>query len=252
MSMLPSTKEHKRILKIEELSKILIGRKFHRLRVLKFSHWGNPSPKNSTSPRYWLCRCDCGTIKPIVEQWLIRNGIHSCGCYLKEKSSEIIKEYNAKHLPHPCLRHGLSDTKFYRAWYSMKGRIFNPNSKHFKFYGGKGIKLDSRWSKFDNFKADMYESFLQHCSQFGEENTTLDRIDPSGDYSPQNCRWATWEQQLRNKSDIRVFLNWENKLWRISDLAKTYGVPTEILRGRLFTCHWTLEKALFTPYHPFK
>ena len=72
----------------------------------------------------------------------------------------------------------------------MRYRCLNPNSKHYIDYGGRGIAICERWMTFENFYEDM-----------GDPPTgmTLDRIDVNGNYEPDNCRWATDKQQVRNR-----------------------------------------------------
>lgn len=71
----------------------------------------------------------------------------------------------------------------------MIARCDKPDNHDYRWYGALGVKICDRWREFENFYADM-----------GEPNgLTLDRINPTGDYEPDNCRWATWETQRENK-----------------------------------------------------
>jgi hypothetical protein len=72
----------------------------------------------------------------------------------------------------------------------MRERCNNPNHAAFRYYGGSGVKVCQRWESFTAFIEDMGPRPGQ---------TTLDRIDPYGNYEPQNCRWATWTIQASNK-----------------------------------------------------
>jgi len=95
-------------------------------------------------------------------------------------------------------RHGMRNTRFYAIWSGMKYRCSNSSSKDFPNYGGKGISLSERWQYFPNFMVDMYDSYLAHSAIYGENNTTIDRLDNSGDYELSNCRWATRQIQGKN------------------------------------------------------
>jgi hypothetical protein len=79
----------------------------------------------------------------------------------------------------------------YRAWSHMCDRCLNERSERYAAYGGRDIKVCTRWLKFENFLADM-----------GERPTgrSLDRIDNNGNYEASNCRWATVSEQARNKN----------------------------------------------------
>lgn len=118
----------------------------------------------------WVARCDCGTIEVV-------RALHgrSCGCEQREAAT----------------RHGLEGTKVYNVWGSMLQRCRNPRHRAFHNYGGRGIRVCDRWLDFRNFFADMGHA---------PAGLTLDRINNDGHYSPENCRWATWSTQNRNKA----------------------------------------------------
>lgn len=163
----------------------ITGMKFNRLTVIEKHDSRNGRVR-------WLCKCDCGA-NVIVRSYNIRTGkAKSCGCYSKENSATRVVAMNRTH--------GLSKTRFYNIWLSMRKRCYDPNHEGYKNYGGRGIVVCVRWKNaFENFRNDMYSSYISHCSEHGEFNTTLDRIDSNRSYEPDNCRWATWEVQGKNR-----------------------------------------------------
>ena len=89
-------------------------------------------------------------------------------------------------------KHGLTKTSEYQVWRDMRQRCNNPNAQKYHRYGGRGIKICERWSKFTNFREDM--------GKRPSEEYSIDRIDNDGNYEPSNCRWATIHEQMHNTS----------------------------------------------------
>lgn len=158
----------------------MTGKKFGRLTVIK-------KIKVIKEVCFWECICDCGKKKTISGSSLRSGNTQSCGCL----NLEIITAMK--------LTHGMSRTKFHSKWVSMTNRCRNKKCTGYKSYGGRGIKVEKEWLIFENFKEDMYQSFLESVKKNGLNDTTLDRIDVNGNYCKENCRWATKKQQIHNR-----------------------------------------------------
>lgn len=92
--------------------------------------------------------------------------------------------------------HGLSKTRIYGIWKSMKKRCHNPNSYDFNNYGAKGVVVCDEWrSDFMNF----YNWSMVNGYQ---EDLSIDRINGLGNYEPCNCRWVTMKVQQNNKTNM--------------------------------------------------
>jgi len=136
-----------------------------------------------------------------------------------------------------------SDHPLYSTWQNMKARCRNPNFRHFHRYGGRGIKVCERWQNdFAAFAADM-----------GDKPTpahTLERIDVDGDYSPENCRWATRWEQARNIANNR-YVELFGHRYLAQDIAQTIGVKTDTILER-FAKGMTEDEILSAERHVFK
>lgn len=187
----------------------LEGRSFHRLRVV------GCAPSRSGMSQ-WVCECKCGNSVVVAGKSLVSGNTKSCGC-LQHESRVANGKHNMKHGRASTNSHKRDRT--YTAWFSMKSRCNRKSDKEYRRYGGSGVTYAKRWESFENFLYDMGV-----CP----EQLTLDRVDPTGDYTPENCRWATRFEQSQNLRTTRRF-EFDGKCWTISELAQTYDIP----RGRV-------------------
>ena len=126
----------------------------------------------------------------------------------------------------------------------MKGRCNNITNRSYNNYGGRGIKCF--WKSFEEFVNDMGESYKIHAKKFGENNTTLDRIDGNSHYCKENCRWATRKVQANNRRNNHLItFNKETKT--ISQWADDIGMKRTNLKNRINNLDWSIEEALTKP-----
>lgn len=152
----------------------LTGQKFGLLTVLRRS-------EKKSKPSKWICQCSCEnkTIVEVSRTNLIKGKTKSCGC-LKHRG------------------HHLCDTRLYSIWIDMKQRCSNPNSKAYKNYGGRGIKVCNEWR-------DNFINFYNWATSNGyNDKLEIDRINNDDDYSPNNCKWITHQEQQLNKRNNKM------------------------------------------------
>ena len=168
------------------------------------------------------------------------------GKFCSKKCSDLAKKGKSNLL---TTKHGMCKTRFYQIWVNMKRRCNSPNDPWYSRYGGRGIKL--LWKSFEEFRDDMYKSYLEHCEEFGEKNTTIDRADNNGNYEKSNCRWATWTIQSRNSSNCVAYKNEELKRARQegykAGLEKALEIGEKI---KTTTCDCTMDASLYSMVSP--
>lgn len=155
----------------------LVGDVFGRLTVIEYA--GKKGTRKT-----WLCICECGRSTVGSTSDLRYGGVQSCGCMLAGPTAANATHGNASRQGGP--------SKTYNSWRGMIERCTNSNQLHYERYGGRGIRVCERWFLFDNFLEDMGER---------PHGLTLDRINNDGNYEPSNCRWATGQEQRRNRRD---------------------------------------------------
>lgn len=123
--------------------------------------------------------------------------------------------------------------KLYGIWYSIMGRCYKPGYTGWEKYGAKGIGVCERWHSFANFHDDVAPR---------PPGLTLDRKDSTKDYSPDNCRWADWATQVRNRP-ITVWIEHNGERLCTKDWADRAGINYQTFRDRL-AAGWSMDDAL--------
>ena len=152
---------------------LFIGSKHGKLELIRFLERVKGHKQRA------VFKCSCGGFKEANCVDVKRGSTNSCGCL---RSTAQIKHGHAANG---------KETKTYNVWSSMKKRCLDNTHEQYKNYGGRGITVCKEWlESFDNFLKDMGEK---------PDGLSLDRIDNNGGYSKDNCRWATQDEQNRNR-----------------------------------------------------
>lgn len=175
--------------------------------------------------RRWTCQCACGKkIERNVTQ--LRKAAESGkgGC-----QSCSGKRHG----------HGKTSDPTWAVWQAIKQRCLNERHSSYPDYGGRGIKVCQRW-------LDSFEGFLSDMS-VRPEGTSIDRKNPNGNYEPDNCRWATFEEQQCNKRNSASVVADGVSYPTFSAACRAFGMKVNTAKVRVLTYGWTVERALKTP-----
>ncbi len=133
-------------------------------------------------------------------------------------------------------QHGMRNTPEYRSWTHMRDRCYRETDKRYKNYGGRGISVCDRWRK-------SFTAFYEDMGKRPTDKHSIDRIDNNGNYEPNNCRWATKQEQADNRSNGYRF-TYGGKTLTIRQWSNESGIAYDTLRQRLLRYKWSIEKAL--------
>ena len=194
------------------------GRVFGRLTVIC-------RVKHSGKGVRWFCKCSCGNEKQVAGNHLRSGSTVSCGCHAAESTSSR------------SFIHGRTKSTEYKSWSAMKQRCTNTRNAEFYLYGGRGVSVCNRWiDSFENFIKDMGNK---------PKGMSLDRIDTNGNYCPENCRWATDEQQ-NNNTRKNKFITHEGKTLSHTQWSKLLGGNPNLVYLRIRE-GWDDMSAVTTP-----
>ena len=195
--------------------------------------------RNKSGGAMFLCRCQCGNER-VVDGRSVRNGSSkSCGCTRAERITDSLKLR--------FLEQGGKKERLYGVWNGMKDRCYNPNSRAYYRYGGRGITVCDEWK-------NSYKAFRKWALDNGYDSTakrgvcTLERIDNDDGYSPLNCTWASSRAQCNNRSNNHI-ISYKGVEHTISEWSRITGIRKDTLRRRLVTYGWATERALQTPVY---
>lgn len=142
----------------------------------------------------------------------------------------------ARKKPHPNFKHGMSKTPTYHCWNAMLQRCRTPHHSSYVDYGARGISVDKRWDKFENFLEDM---------GIKPKNLELDRVDNNGNYSKSNCKWSTHsENNLNTRRNRKITHSGISKC--LYEWTKEYNIHPSTFRSRLER-GMSIEEIISTP-----
>lgn len=200
----------------------LTGQRFGRLSVLSRTELSSTGKKTTHSQ--WLSQCDCGnkTVSPRFN--LVSGRAMSCGCLNSEITS-------ARNTLNTGARKQNAATKMpeYNAYWTMLARCHNVTSTGYKKYGAKGVFVCDAWR-------ESFANFIKDMGPKPSKKHSLDRSDPHGNYTPENCRWVLPTVQARNKrvnklspADIPVILERRASGETLKTIAESYGVHLSLI-----------------------
>ena len=182
----------------------------------------------------WECLCSCGRTSYPLGTSLQKGVTRSCGC------KESLHELNPRPIKVPIAPLRTNEDRLKIVFNGMWQRCINPNSPNWDHYGARGIAICEEWSSL--------ESFINWSLSNGHsQDLTLDRIDVSGPYSPEPCRWATPVEQANNRRNT-VYFEVNKKKYTWEELSKVTTITRTVFFRRMRE-GWNVVEALYTPLY---
>lgn len=192
------------------------GQKFNRLLAIE------RFKKPNRSEYFYKCVCDCGNITIVSGNALRKGKTKSCGCYSRENAGKNFET------------HKLSKTPLYSVYKHMLDRATEGRKNYKGNYKKYNVKVCDEWR--NDFRK-FYDWALENGYKYeklpnGKNKWTLDRIDPFGDYCPQNCRWITIQEQENNRTNNH-YITYNGKRDTLANWSRVLNFPYRLVLDRL-------------------
>ena len=194
-------------------AKDLTGQTFGYLTVT--GRAGSRKTSGTSARATWYAKCVCGTVIEIIGANLrspMRGQKKSCGC---RRGEMLLDAWQT---------HGMTGHPAWVTWVNMRSRCENPRDKDWKNYGARGVSVCERWQTFSTFWADMGPTY--------REGFTLERMDNSAEYTPENCRWRSRRRQANNRRG-NVLLRTPMGPMTVSQAARRYKIKAGTIYARI-------------------
>ena len=175
----------------------------------------------------WRAKCDCGKITDARAAYIYKGHTTSCGCYKIEWSK----------LPR---RHGMAGTRLYHIWVNMIMRCKEGGAGS-EYYYDKGVRVCDAWKDFVNF----YDWAIK-TGYKDEGNLSIERIDVTGNYCPENCKWIERKYQPRNQRKT-FWVEIDGRRVSLAEASEIAHLPYKTVFARIRQLGWPIDKALSIP-----
>lgn len=190
----------------------ITGNRYGKLTVINRAY--THTTKSGNKYIKWRCICDCGNETVVSGESLKNGNTRSCGCLQKETAARL------------KFKHGQTKSRLHGIWNHMKQRCGNTNNDSYKLYGGEGKTVYKPW-------CDDFQCFYNWAMENGyKDGLTIDRIDNSKGYTPDNCRWATRKVQANNTRRNRM-IELFGKTQTMSQWCEEFNIKNTTVYDRL-------------------
>lgn len=180
------------------------------------------------------CICDCGNIKWVRFNHLVRGNTFSCGCLKVSVQWEIAK------------KNGVSGHPLFKNWYSMIRRCYNHNSFWYYLYGGSGVTVCDEWRH--NFMS-FYNWAIINGYKKGLQ-LDKDKLSPNKTgmiYCPEYCCYLTGKENSRH-TRANVILEYKGETKTLVEWCEVLNIPYSHVQKRIKYKKWSVEKSFETPF----